>query len=316
MRKVGFTIEEECALCARAQAGDQAALAELMEGFDPLLRTLASKYSRGRGVLDDNLQSARIGAISAVHAFDPKRRKRLCTLIYRCAINSICRSMDQFLTIRLPSSILNSVGKLEAVLERFEGEHGRAPTIEEVAAEMKVSYNVANSLMQLPRHPVSIDATVASASSLPEPDVLSDFIPDDSPTPDELFINKETSQFILAAVDSLPHPDAEIIKRRFGLAPFSHQQSFNEIGKDLNMISQSVHRAEKRALRSLRAKLNDIVSSNGRDLSDEQRRERILNLNSIGWRSYEIASVLEITTVYVFQVLRESGRRSPCSRSA
>lgn len=316
MRKVGFTIEEERALCVRAQAGDAVALAELMEGFDPLLRTLASKYSRGFGSLDDNLQSARIGAIAAVKNFDSNRGKRLCTLIYRCAINSICRSMDQFLIIRLPSSILNAVGKLEAAIERLERRNERFPTIEEIAVELGVSYNVANSLMKLPRHAISIDATVASASSLPDPDVLSDFIPDDAPTPDEVLIGKETSQFILAAVDSLPHPDAEIIKRRFGLPPFSGQQSFNEIGRDLLMVSQSVHRAEKRALRALRAKLNDIVGSDSKDVSDEQRRESILNLNSIGWRSYEIASVLNVPAAYVFQVLRESGRRSPCSRGA
>lgn len=72
----------EFELIARAQAGDEAAEAQLVEQFEPFHHKVASQFAlRCTTTRDDFLQEARVGTLLAVRRFDPARRGRLSTYV-------------------------------------------------------------------------------------------------------------------------------------------------------------------------------------------------------------------------------------------
>src|SRR3954452_644934 len=64
---------EDQRLMRLVQKGDGHAREELIERYMPLARSLALRYRRGGGPLDDLIQVASVGLVKAVDRWDPER---------------------------------------------------------------------------------------------------------------------------------------------------------------------------------------------------------------------------------------------------
>ena len=77
------------ALAALAQAGDQKAVAALIDRYRPLVAAIASRYFGASLEADDLVQEGLIGLLSAVYSFSPDKNASFKTYCSVCVVNAI-----------------------------------------------------------------------------------------------------------------------------------------------------------------------------------------------------------------------------------
>ena len=87
--KQQFPSETDEALSALAQAGDQNAVAELIDRYRPFVSGVASRYFGASMETDDIVQEGLIGLLSAVYGYVPGRNASFRTYCAVCATNAI-----------------------------------------------------------------------------------------------------------------------------------------------------------------------------------------------------------------------------------
>ena len=82
---------------------------------------------------------------------------------------------------------------------------------------------------------------------------ISDTIPTDTPSPDEILTRAEDYQDLNQKVDELSEVEKQVVKYRY-----THKLTYNEIGKILGFTPTGVKGVDTRALKKLKAKLTTV----------------------------------------------------------
>ena len=80
------TSTRERRLIPAAKHGDRAAQAELLTNYAPMVRRIARSLHLPGGETDDLAQSARLGILDAIRAWDPQRRAPFRAFAWLCAL--------------------------------------------------------------------------------------------------------------------------------------------------------------------------------------------------------------------------------------
>ncbi len=145
-------------LISQAQAGDEAALEELVVVNMGLVRSLAVRF-RDRGTeMEDLIQIGTIGMIKAIRSFDLSRGTAFSTYAVPLIIGEIRRHLRDDGMIKVSRSYRRIGVALMNAQSRIQAEEGRDPTIGELAELCGVTPEEAA---------VALDAT-APVSSLSE----------------------------------------------------------------------------------------------------------------------------------------------------
>lgn len=131
-----LTREEEQELAKRMSQGDLSAKKELIENNQRLVIKIAKKYFYKEFGLPflDYIQCGNLGLIRAVEKFDYKRGHKLSTYATFWIRQMILRHCSkQYHLINIPMTMAENLGKIERASRRFEAEHGREPTVEELS---------------------------------------------------------------------------------------------------------------------------------------------------------------------------------------
>lgn len=140
---------------------DQAARAELVELYMPLARRMASRYAGVSEPYDDLLQVASLGLLNAVDRFDASRGTPFAGFAKPTILGELKRHFrDKVWTVRVPRSVHDRMGEVEKATEKLTLEHGRPPSVEQLAEEVGIEAAEVLEVLEAQhnRRPLSLDA--------------------------------------------------------------------------------------------------------------------------------------------------------------
>ena len=122
------------------EQGDLAAREQLIEQYMSLVRSLARRYSYRGEQLEDLVQIGAIGLIKAIDRFDVNRGVELTTYATPNIIGEIKRHFrDRGWSVRVPRGLQELNIQLSRLIEQLTVQHGRSPTIPELAKAASVT---------------------------------------------------------------------------------------------------------------------------------------------------------------------------------
>ena len=114
--------------------GDLHAREQLIEQYMPLVRSLARRYAYRGEQLDDLVQIGAIGLIKAIDRFDIDRGVELTTYATPNIMGEIKRHFrDKGWAVRVPRGLQELNVRLSKLIEALTVQHGRSPTMSELA---------------------------------------------------------------------------------------------------------------------------------------------------------------------------------------
>ncbi len=241
-------VEERAALDADKLDGELAR-AHLIRANLRLVVSVAKKYvGRGLSFLD-LIQEGNIGLMKATDKFDYKRGYKFSTYATWWIRQAITRAIsDQSRTIRLPVHVGETINRVKKTGHRLQQILEREPTQEEIARAMDVSDEKVRQVLDVSRHPISLEAPVGKDGDA----FLGVFIEDDSmPHPLELASQELLKTQICDALSKLTERERKIIVLRFGLED-GRFRTLEEVGREFGITRERIRQIEAKALRKLR----------------------------------------------------------------
>ncbi len=243
-----ITVEEEVELAQRIKKGDQAALEKLTRANLRFVVSVAKQYQNQGLSLPDLINEGNLGLIKAAEKFDETRGFKFISYAVWWIRQSILQALaEQSRIVRLPLNQVGSLNKINKAYSKFEQEHERRPSPEELAEQLELPADkVADTLRVSGRH-VSVDAPFVDGEDNSLLDVL---INNDSPNADRVLIDESLSREIDRSLTTLTEREADIIRMFFGIA--CQEMTLEEIGERFGLTRERVRQIKEKAIRRLR----------------------------------------------------------------
>jgi RNA polymerase sigma-B factor len=145
--------------------GDLAAREQLIEQYMSLVRSLARRYAYRGEQLEDLVQIGAIGLIKAIDRFDVNRGVELTTYATPNIIGEIKRHFrDRGWSVRVPRGLQELNIQLSRLMEELTVQHGRSPTIPELAKAAGVNDEEVLEALESGRAYTSLSLSVGASS--------------------------------------------------------------------------------------------------------------------------------------------------------
>lgn len=227
---------------------------ELSSGNLRLVVSIAKKYrNRGLSFLD-LIQEGNTGLMRAVDKYEYRRGFKFSTYATWWIRQAITRAIaDQARTIRIPVHMIDVLTKLRNTAKQLQQEFGRTPTVEEIAVTADVPLEEAERVLDIGRHPVSLDRPVGEGDDCSFGEFVEDHSTDN---PCKLANNGLLRDRIEELLKTLTYREREIIRLRYGLAD-GYSYTLEEVGRIFKVTRERVRQIEAKAV----AKLQNPVRS-------------------------------------------------------
>jgi RNA polymerase primary sigma factor len=256
-----LTAPEEVELAKRIERGDRAAKERMINSNLRLVVSIAKRYT-GHGLsLGDLIQEGIIGLNRAVEKFDWRRGFKFSTYATWWIRQACQRAIsNQSRTIRVPAHVHERRVKLSRIGRQFEAEHGREPTLEELAAASALELQHVEEALGAVEASVSLNQAVGEDGDGELGDLFADSAAAD---PFEGADDTLRRQAVRTALATLPELERRVLELRFGFA--GEQHSLEAIEKELGISRERVRKLEQRGLALLGTKLQGLGDG---DLAD------------------------------------------------
>jgi RNA polymerase primary sigma factor len=221
---------------------------ELSSGNLRLVVSIAKKY-RNRGLTFlDLIQEGNTGLMRAVDKFEYRRGFKFSTYATWWIRQAITRAIaDQARTIRIPVHMIDVLSKLRNIQKRLLQEFGREGTTEEIADLSGIPIEEVRRVLDIGRHPVSLDRPVGDSEDSSFGEFLEDHTSDN---PVQLANQSTLRQKIEGLLKTLTWREREIIRLRYGLQD-GYTYTLEEVGRIFKVTRERVRQIEAKAVRKL-----------------------------------------------------------------
>jgi len=222
---------------------------ELAEGNLRLVVAIAKRY-RGRGLsFADLIQEGNRGLMRAVDKYEHRKGFKFGTYATWWIRQGITRALaDHARTVRVPCHQVGTLAAMERVRGELAIQHGREPTVEEIAASLGVSPEETRSLRVVSRHPISLHEPLGGEGER----ALGDFLNDPSAAnPGQTADQHLLRERIAEVLRSLTPREREVIELRFGLKD-GQPRTLDEVAKTYGITRERIRQIEARGLIKLR----------------------------------------------------------------
>jgi len=244
-----ITIEREVQLAQAIRNGDKQALDELTKANLRFIVSVAKQYQFRGLSLSDLINEGNLGLMKAAMRFDETKGFKFISYAVWWIRQSIIQALsDQGRMVRLPSNRVNLGNKMQKVFSLLEQLHERAPSLEELADEMKISEEELQSVNDYHINYVSLD----SPNPISEETMLDTMIDEETDGTDEAVEYDQSLEIeIRRCLKTLTERERTIVCSFFGIglpAPLT----LNEIADQHNMTGERVRQIKDKAIRHLR----------------------------------------------------------------
>ena len=243
-----LSVEEEVELAQKIKKGDRRALERLTRANLRFVVSVAKQYQNQGLSLPDLINEGNVGLIKAAEKFDETRGFKFISYAVWWIRQSILQAIaEQSRIVRLPLNQVGSVNKINRELNKFEQEHERRPSVDEIADRIDLPEEKIEEAMKANNRHVSMDAPFVDGEDNSLLDVLAD---NDMPMADKALVQESLRKEIDRAIELLNDREQKVVRAFFGIG--SPEMTLEEIGEKYNLTRERVRQIKEKAIRRLR----------------------------------------------------------------
>lgn len=244
-----ISVEEEVELAQRIRQGDKKALEKLTKANLRFVVSVAKQYQNQGLALPDLINEGNLGLIKAAEKFDETRGFKFISYAVWWIRQSILQAIaEQSRIVRLPLNQVGSVNKINKLLNKFEQENERRPSVTEIAEKTDLPEDKIIDAMKVTSRPVSVDAPFVDGEDNNLLDVIAS---SETPMADDELLMESLRSEISRALGVLNERERMVIEAFFGIGD-TPEMSLEEIGDKYGLTRERVRQIKEKAIRRLR----------------------------------------------------------------
>ena len=243
-----LTTEQEVELAQKIRKGDKKALERLCKANLRFVVSVAKQYQNQGLSLPDLINEGNLGLIKAAEKFDDTRGFKFISYAVWWIRQSILQAIaEQSRLVRLPLNQVGSVSRIMREAYKFEQEHERKPSINEMAERIDMPEDKIADAMNANSHEVSVDAPFVNGE---EGSIVDSMTNPDSPTTDNELVKESLRTEVERMIKLLGDREQKVIKAFFGIG--EPELTLEEIGVKYNLTRERVRQIKEKAIRRIR----------------------------------------------------------------
>ena len=243
-----LTTDQEVELAQKIRKGDKKALERLCKANLRFVVSVAKQYQNQGLSLPDLINEGNLGLIKAAEKFDDTRGFKFISYAVWWIRQSILQAIaEQSRLVRLPLNQVGSVTRIMKEAYKFEQEHERKPSINEMAERIDMPEDKIADAMNANSHEVSVDAPFVNGE---EGSIVDSMTNPDSPTTDNELVKESLRTEVERMIKLLGDREQKVIKAFFGIG--EPELTLEEIGVKYNLTRERVRQIKEKAIRRIR----------------------------------------------------------------
>ena len=241
-------VEEEIELARKIKKGDVKALEKLTKANLRFVVSVAKQYQNQGLSLPDLINEGNLGLIKAAKKYDETRGFKFISYAVWWIRQSIMQAIsEQSRIVRVPINQMGVIHKMRKVVQQFEQEYQRLPSIDEIAEQIDLPKEKIVEIMSMITKKISMDAPISTNDD----GNLLDVLPNkNSPSADEDLLEEGLKKEIERLLVSLSEREQIILRGYFGIN--QREMSLEEIGEQTGLTRERVRQLKEKAIKRLR----------------------------------------------------------------
>ena len=212
--------------------------------------SVAKQYQHQGISLIDLINEGNMGLVKAAEKFDETRGFKFISYAVWWIRQSVMEALAvKSRIVRMPLNQVGVSGKVNRVTEQFLQEHGRAPSVHELADLIGVDEAQIRAAVSANTHTTSIDAPFGDDDEGSMADML---LSDDNDLKSDSSVEKESmAQFVNDLLrEVLNAREQKIVRESFGIGVM--EKNLEEIAGDMGMTRERIRQLREKAIRKIR----------------------------------------------------------------